>query len=431
MDFFDTVDVFSSVAFDTGYWPSAGDPITIRFFLTPTGGVDTQLYGTSQLAWSSASTPGPLPGELAHQVTADPGGWFGVTSEVAIGAEIGLDLFGIYSGVVPLVTEYITFDELVPVDGLLLAGGPGGTSAAVRIDDPNAIPPFAYAFSVVPGVDLVAAIQIRPDITAEISGVSVSSEVGTESLVQTLDDSWQPIPPDPTRPSELGMVTTWNGQLDAVLALVIEPAIEVDTFLGSFTLVSFPIPVSLVDVSERRASTPSFVIHPLPVLEDPDPGYDFGLVATGDVTNIEVPFDNLGALLLQGDLRIEGDASFSVWPDSLAALPDDGSGFVITYAPTAAGQHTANLVIASNDPTRPTVLVPLTGGAGGPGSDDPVPDVPDDEYDSGPTGFCGCANTAGGSSSGLALAVWLALGVGIRSRLPGGASRTSGSRPRR
>lgn len=413
--FSDTIDVFSSVAFDTGYWPGAGDPIAIRFFLTPTGGVHTELFGASALQWPA----------LSHQVIGETGGRFGIDSEIAVGAEIKLDLFGVFTGVVPLITEYVSFEDEVPVEGLLLAGGANGSSAAVSVDDPNAIPPLQYAFPVIPGVDLVGAVQIRPDIAADMAGVSVNTAIGDEELIQVAEDgSWLPLPPDPTRPSELGMVTTWNGHLAAVLSLVIEPEIRVDTFLGAFTLASFPIPVSLVDVDEYRTSTPVFTVHPLPVMEDVDPGYDFGVVAVGDVTNLEVPFDNIGALLLQGTLRIEGDPSFTVWPDTLAAIPAGGTGFVVTYAPTAAGEHGADLVIDTNDPTRATLRIPLVGGAEG--STDVVPPAGEDEAET-PIGFCGCANTGPGTSMATVFGLLLVL----RSRrLPGGVSRTSGS-PRR
>ena len=41
--FEDVYDVFSVVSFDTGHLPSPGDPITVRFHITPTGGVVTAM----------------------------------------------------------------------------------------------------------------------------------------------------------------------------------------------------------------------------------------------------------------------------------------------------------------------------------------------------------------------------------------------------
>ncbi|MEQ1503024.1 MAG: hypothetical protein ABMB14_12380, partial [Myxococcota bacterium] len=414
--FVDAAPVFTAIAFDTGYWPSASDPIAIRLFLTPVGGVDTALYGTSEVAWPP----------LAHRVHGGVDGRVALDTALEIGAEVQLDLLGVFTGVVPLVTESVTFEAETAVSGLLLPAGPA-PSATVTVDDPGAIPPIAYGLTVIPGVELVGAIALIPDATATMTGISVDSVVGDAELHQQADGEWIDVPPDPTRPGELGFVTTWSGELAASLALVIQPEIRVDTFLGSFTLAQFPIPVTLIDTVEPRTSAPVFAVHPLPVLGGLDDAIAFGTVSVDTTTNRELPLDNLGAQFLEGTLRIEGDPAFAVWPPSFAAAPDAASGFVVTFAPSDAGDHSTSLVIETNDPTMPLVSVPLTGTAAIGPLDGGSPS-PDDEGS--PITTCGCAGSAADPG-------WLAIGAvsaagwaSRRRRSPAAASRTSGS-PRR
>ena len=62
--FADDNPVFVTFAYDTGYLPSQSDPISVRFSITPTGGVSTSFDAVSQLTW---------PPVLTHEVVGTPG----------------------------------------------------------------------------------------------------------------------------------------------------------------------------------------------------------------------------------------------------------------------------------------------------------------------------------------------------------------------
>lgn len=286
---------------------------------------------------------------------------------------------------------------------------------------------------VITGVDLVTAIGIVPDATAVVRGTSIDTAIGDVDLHQTADGVFSDLPADPDRPGELGAVTTWHGVIDADLTAVIEPEVRVETLLGTFTLASFPIPVTLVDSTTERSSEPVFVAHPLPVLDGTllgldATGHDFGTVEVGTRATWDVAVDDLGALLLTADVRIEDaidPSAFAVWPGSVAALPGTGTGFTVSFAPTAAGTQHATLTVDTNDPTMPSISIPLTAIAV-----DADPSGSDPAADGGtPLSTCGCAVVAPSPPALLPLLGLAAFSA--RRRRPDGASRTSTPPPRR
>ncbi|MEZ4240222.1 MAG: hypothetical protein R3F59_29525 [Myxococcota bacterium] len=340
--FADWAQPFDTIVYDTGYWPSPSDPISIRLFLTPTGGVQTRLNGRSEVSWPP----------LGHRVASDPGGLVTLDAELAVGAEVKLDLLGVFTGTVPLATESVRFLAQEEVDGLLLPGNPV-EEVELTDGDAGSIPDIAWTVPVIAGVNLVASVGLTPTVSASVRGVEVVSEIGAETLAQTEDALRIDLPPDPGRPGELGVLTHWEGVVDADLDLVVEPEVRVDSPLGQFVLARFPIPVTLVGTSAARATEPQFVVHPMPVLDPLPAGADLGPVDVGAVGNAALPFENLGELLLEGTLRIEGDPAFTVWPPSVAAQARTASGFVVSFAPEGPGEHQATLSIDTNDPTMP------------------------------------------------------------------------------
>lgn len=417
----DEAEVFSTIAFDTGYWPSATDPIAVRFHLTPVGGVQTELYGTSDVAWP----------ELSHRVLGEPGGWFGVQTDITIGAEVKLDLFGLYSGTIPLWEEQVALDESVDVDGLLLPGA-ARAEVSVVVDDPNAFAPIEYAIQVIPTIDLVVGVGVAPELEATMTGVRVVGDLGGDTLQQDQEDTWVLLPDLPDRPGELGMLSTWTGSLRSHLSLVIEPEVRVDTLLGAFTLAAFPIPVTLVDDEALRTTPAAFVVHPLPVTGALPEAIDLGEVQLGQLGNYTLPIDNLGALLLQGTVAVDGNAAFTVWPETLAALPEGADGVVVTFSPTAVGESTATLVLATNDPWAPEVRIPLSGlGVTTDAADpdpDPVPDAADPKLEEG-DGGCGC-DLAAGPGAGWALWALVPLLAARRRQFDAGVAVGASDPPR-
>jgi MYXO-CTERM domain-containing protein len=390
------VPVFSTVAVDTGFLPSPALPISVRFSIVPTGGVVTELAADSHLEWTENGT-GAEP--ILHQVRGKPGGgWFGVDAELDIGTDVQLNLLGIFVGVVPLGNRTVFIEQGEAFDGLLL---PESDVESVDVVSSGTPIPLAYQVEVIPTVDLTLGVNLFPELQAELHGVEVATDSGGVVTTQVAEDHWVPQPPDPSRPAEVGMASTWTGDLSASLDLIIEPEVVVSTLFGPFTLSPFEIPVPLGSGQEIRELGPAFYAHGLPVIEVDATPYDFGDVPEGQQRTLELRTDNLGELHLAGEVEVLGDDAFRVFPERIDAPAQTDDGLVVTFAPTAVGYAEAVVLLRTNDPVQPTVEI-LVSGTGTPELGRDVQRVNGEEARGG--SGCGCAH--GGASAG-----WLAAGL--------------------
>lgn len=399
--FSDVHAAFSAFTFDTGYLPSSSSPISVRFHITPQGGVVTDFEAVSYLEW------GRLPdGSMEHTLEAVPGsGWFGIDAEIEVAAEVHLDIFGLYTGTIPLWGEQIRLSKGVTFDTLLLEGS-GEAPLEVVLNEASLIDPLEFAITVFTGLELLLTVDIYPQLRAAIAGEHVEADFPHIDVFQELEGQWVTLPAPGDQPGELPFTATYTADLTSVLSLVIAPAVALDTFLGGFTLVEFPIPVDLVDSSSVRPFEPQFAAHPLPAVGPLEQAWDFGDVDLGALANWPLVWENLGELGLEGKVSIEGPDSFSVWPDYLYAPPDRTDGLTVTFAPKLEGPQEAWLVIASNDPAIPEARVKLTGNGfvepePEPGPTDNTP--PSLERESTQVKTCGCQSASGSGGPWLLL----------------------------
>jgi parallel beta-helix repeat protein len=92
---------------------------------------------------------------------------------------------------------------------------------------------------------------------------------------------------------------------------------------------------------------------------------DFGSIALGSSISRDVEICNRGANDLSIEsITVDGSGAYTVGPvppEGQVLSTDECVTVTITFTPTEAGPHPATLVIATDDPNRPQVLVPLTG----------------------------------------------------------------------
>jgi hypothetical protein len=347
----DETDVFTAPIVDTGWWPSSNDPIAVRFHITPVGRVMTDIDADSELSW---------PDPLYQRLVAVPNtGSLLIDAEIDVEAEVQIDIFGLFTGVIDLWSRHYNMGDEVIFDGLLLDGAP--TQEVVASVPGVGQTAVDFSLQVFPGLDLVAAIDVYPEVEVELYDAQVDSLIGPTAVLQHIENQWMPVPLPTSPPASLESTTTWSATMDALLNVVIEPQIELDTFLGSFQLFSLPLDVTVVDVSNRREADTVTTWHPLPLIEPAASVYDFGGVDVGQERSLDVVLNNVGDLLLEGTAHIEGDSAFEVFPENLLALGQDFDGLSITFTPDAAAAHTAELVLVSNDPSQLEVRIPLLG----------------------------------------------------------------------
>ncbi len=392
MTFEDTRDLFGFVQIDTGYLPSQSDPISVRFHVTPTGGIVTEMEAESNLEWPTA---------FKHSLEAIPGeGLFGIDTEVLVEFEVYINVASIYQSSLPVWSESFEILRAVEFDTLVLPGSPE-YPLEVGVANTSLIDPFEYGIDVVPGVaGLELAVEIYPELSSTMGGNRIETWMGPNMGTQDGEGGFAQINPPGGNPGEVFLETTYIADLSTTFGIVIEPSATLDTIIGDFELVAFDIPVDVLSNDEERAFETEVYTHPLPALDGIDVPTDLGLVDLGDLANLEIPLENIGAMGLEGIATIEGNPDFSVWPEYFYATEGNVDGVVVTFEPSEPGEAIATLVLNSNDPVQPEVRIPIT--AEGfdptpPENPDPVPDPPPNESNLSGEDVkgCGCAVQTG------------------------------------
>jgi len=351
--FEDDFNLFGFVSFDTGYLPSQSDPISVRFTVTPTGGVVTEMEAVSELEWPTA---------FKHSLSAIPGeGLFGIDTTVDIEFEVYINVASIYQASIPLWTEDFSITEGLAFDTLVLPGSPE-FPLNVSVAASNLIDPFEYDFDVVAGIaGLAFRVDVFPELSTSMAGNRIETELASFVGVQDGEGGFSLLDPPTGNPGEVFLQSTYFADLTTDFTLMIVPSASLTTIIGDFELLAFDIPIELLADQREREFAPAVYTHPLPALEEIDIGSDLGEVEVGNLANLEIPIGNLGVMGLEGTAFIEGNDTFSVWPQYFYATPGNTDGLVVTFAPDQVGEELATLVVQSNDPVAYEVRIPLTG----------------------------------------------------------------------
>jgi hypothetical protein len=115
------------------------------------------------------------------------------------------------------------------------------------------------------------------------------------------------------------------------------------------------------------------LVHvPLPNIQMPEKGavIDIGKVTVGEYSVFQVAFPNVGEAPLLGTMYLEDPAVFQVLSKNATGEPGQAMVVKLGYQPTTAGPFTTRLLVASNDPDSPYVVVTLKGESEG------IPDDP-------------------------------------------------------
>lgn len=399
--FEDTLDLFGFISVDTGYLPSQSSPISVRFHVTPSGGVVTEMEAVSWLEWPVA---------FKHALEGVPGeGFFGIDSSIDMAFDVHINVASIYQNSLSLWSEQIDIASTRRFDTLVL---PGSTEfpLQVAVNNTGLIRPFTYGFDVVPGVaGLELEVQVYPEMTATMGGSRIETTLGGSTGAQTGEGGFSLLDLPIGSPGQVLLQSRYFADLSTVFGIVIVPSASLDTIIGDFELVAFDIPLNILSNQQIRGFDPVTYTHPLPALQPLDGTQDVGGVDVGQLGNLEIALTNLGLLGLEGTAHIEGGDGFSVFPNYFFATADRTDGVVVTFAPDAEGEQLATLVLTSNDPTNPILRVPLRGMGV-----DPFPDSPPDPDRPGLSGEevsgCGCSASPGPS------AVWLLLPLALVGR---------------
>jgi MYXO-CTERM domain-containing protein len=417
----DLGELFTNIEFSTGWLPD-GSPVQFGLFLDANGGAFVEMDGTSRLTW---------PEPLTHEYEATPaGGMLELDIELDLHFDLAYDVGG-FSGEVELGGRSISFNDR---QGFTPWALPGGDERVEVSGDGFATEVFSWDYDIVANlISIYFYADVYPQASAAFEGRSWTTE-GQVIEYEGVQEYFEP----PTN-GVFEAFSVFKGYYEAALSLVINPTFGVCIeHITCEDVIDYELPIDLVTNAFEASFSPIDLYHPLPWLFTSGDAYDFGLVEVDQINNWQMDVQNLGEMDLYGELMIDGDEAFTVFPESVYAAPSGGvDGVTVTFAPTAEGAHYAELILLSNDPATPDLRIPLSGdgfieGADSSGGDDGGGDGGDDgdagvdvdssdddglETISSEVG-CGCASARQGGAASLA---WLALLglVGLRRRRQG------------
>ncbi len=354
-------------AYETGYVPD-GSPVQINFALEAIQEAQVQMGTLAELQWPDAVT--------LIWTSIPESGWLGLFGELSTVIYLKLDLWG-YEGEweldrtsIEVVTEAF-FDPLVLSDSSpdLVSISEEGVGSTV----------LEYDFTVLEVVEVILDVDLAATMETTMAGM----EIEHDEIVQALEfeDTVHEVPEN----GYLELTSTYLASWETAMQVLIQPGVEVCIdILGCYEwddVVDLAVDMGSNELEDSfEPVTYDFL---LPVMTPPDESYDFGEIYVGTLANWNVELLNGGAEILMGEAGITGSEYFAVYPDFILADSESYDGLVVTFGPEGAGEFTATLLLATNDPANPTYSIALTG-VGIEEVDDTVETIPAEVG-------CGCA----------------------------------------
>lgn len=413
VDFHHRDALFDDVMLDSG-WVPAGSPLQVRFALFLGGSTEVDLGGTAVTSWPPA---------LDVAVPGRPGtGRLAINYGLEIVARIRLD--------VEVAGVRYTWEGDIPI--------PGGIPRDLRLADQSIFDPFVLPPSeprpvtawddtdlvTVLDVDLTDAIIPIPgigggflvDAVGSLEGSYQTDRIEVSDAVTdiTMEGESVIVRADPGA-AELGAFKEYTvlpyGTIGYDGVITLFPRLYVEIAGRRFDLTLAEIPLNVVDLSAETRFEPALVHVPLPDVRVEPTALALGEVPIGASAERLVTVFNDGEAELW--VRMEDPAApFSVSATSLTIPPFSSTRLAVRYSPTLPGDASAVLVLSTNDPDEPRVVLRLSGlGAGELDASAPDAGAFDDAgYGGTMAGGCGC-RASGASPAGVALALPALLGL--------------------
>jgi MYXO-CTERM domain-containing protein len=380
------VELFNNLEVSSGPIPS-GSPLAVDVGLNVNGGGSVRMEGQGTLSWPEGMTFGLVP-------TRDRG-TFNVDVDVAAIVNLNYDVFGI-SGAYPF--QVVNF----PV-AATTTFNPWALNQRVQANqtlDPYEV--FSFPLDIT-----IADVTLTGTVTPQVTTGYVTTRWSADGNNVTQANRTVTLAPD--RVAQYPVNVSVAGQFDSTATLNLTGSISAcNSWLGCVGPYSYTYPFELSSETVDAEFPVRRLVFPLPMLDADLDLVEFGDVEIGRVDSVEVNLDNDGALPASGTIALEGgDGAFAVTPSTFEAPAGGSDVLVVTFAPTDDVASDARLVITSNDPTAPTITIPLTGNGG-------APDDVDGAIDGKVTSSDGCGCATGGRDQ-AAIGV-LAMGAALVTR---------------
>lgn len=380
--------LFNGLEYDSGVY-SIIDDAGLRFFVDADADFSFEMEGRSSLEWPDA---------LSHSWDqTDNGGTVLINTTTDIVAQVAGEIYGI-AFTYNIWSESISWEGTEDFSSILM---PKARQPSANIKVPGSdFYSIEKSVEVAEGLNITLGGKIYPQLDATLQGVSIESD---DAIVHELKEKALLGVPK-ANPGYTSVDSVWKGLLSGNISLRIVPWITVyyQKWGMEFGPIQYDIPINLFDDVADVESDKARFNHDLPAIQTNLVSIDFGEVALGSVARKEIQINNLGEVKLDGEALTEGDLYFV--SDAIISAPTlSRDSVTVEFIPNELGTFQGELVLNTNDPVRPQVIVPLVGtavnipvgnnGNNGDGSDRPSV--------SAPVG-CGCTVApVGGAPLGL------------------------------
>ncbi|MFK7929425.1 MAG: MYXO-CTERM sorting domain-containing protein [Myxococcota bacterium] len=345
------------------------------------------MEGLSDLSWPEILENTWDQTERGGQITLRSKGriWIELTGEIA-GISLGYEIWG----------EEIDWIETFELRSILLDGTRQGKSVELKARGADVVD-IEEEFEVFDkSLIITTRGQIRPLLTATVNAHAI--EVGEGAITSTSDRTV--IEPPDVNDGFTEFDAVWTGDLAGEMGVEFVPTISVRAGRFSFGPLSYPIDVGVFNDTVQLKSDRSAVNHDLPAARAGSRTVDFGQVTLGEKSTRDFTLSNIGNVELAGTARVEGDGFVMPNETILVARTNGGADTTqtlsIDFLPTAEGTFSGTLILDTNDPVQPEILIPMAG-AGATLPEDPGTGDPNDPNGGDvvnlPTSGCGCNST--------------------------------------
>jgi MYXO-CTERM domain-containing protein len=378
--------LFNGIEYDTGVYTIIDDA-GVRFFVDADADFSFEMEGRSSLEWPDA---------LSHSWDqTDNGGTVLINTTTDIVAQVAGDIYGI-AFTYNIWSETISWEGVEDFNSILM---PKARQPSANIKIPGTdFYSIQETVEVAEGLTITLGGKIYPQLDANITGVSIDS--GDAVVHELKETALLGVPK--ANPGYTAVDSIWNGVLSGNISLRIVPWISVyyADWGMEFGPIQYDIPINLFDDTADIQSDKARFNHDLPAIQTNLVSIDFGEISLGSVAKKEIQINNLGEVKLDGEALTDGGLFFV--SDALISAPKlSRDAVTVEFIPTEAGTFQGELVLNTNDPVRPQLVVPLVGTA----VDGPVTNPGDGNGErpniAAPVG-CGCTVApVGGAPLGL------------------------------
>ena len=335
---------------DSGWMP-ANSSLQIRLQVNLSQEAFLSGDGTGNLEWDS-NIPGEVGLSAAGQSSS---GLFSVSGilEALISIKFDLPVLG--------ASELDLFSQDIPLNGDA-SFSPFSWNNTTEVDvigDGSEIISYSQSLPVIGSASLNG--ELRPNcvtgLTENYLGMSGDRLDATNSVL-----SYNSYIGDTT----FSKTTVYYATVSSSCEIQLIPSLNVSAFGFSqsldITQVDLP-PVSQETVVGIQAGTTTFYLASASLSS---PSVDFGSVEIDDSQNAEIILQNSGAATLEGTITLEDDSgAFEVFGNTINVASNSTSSIVVSFEALDANQlYEADLVIETNDPAQPVLIVPLSATTG-------------------------------------------------------------------